>query len=896
MIKRLLPLLLLFASKIIAQNNLCANATPFCTGQTMQFPAGVNTGAAEVGPDYGCLGAQPNPAWFYFQIASGGPVQITMSAASDIDFIAYGPFNQVTGNCNNLTAANTVDCSFSGSNTETLTINNTLPGQVYLLMITNFSNATQQITFSQTNATTPGAGQTDCSVICTMTISATNSLCAGGSATMGVTTSTQITSVVWAGPNGFSSTTSNTIVPNVQSTGVYTAIATTTGTNPATNTCSLTHTITVTPNPSLNPTNNGPVCVGQQASFTVSGANSYTWSGPNGFSSNMSAPTIANAQINYSGSYTVMGASNSCTALATTSLQVNPNPTITASSSGNYCEGQSFTLTSGGATSYTWSGPNSFSSTQPNPTLNNAILANSGTYTLTGAMNGCMNSNTTLVTIHPRPVITAFSSGNVCTGNNFTLSATGGTVYTWTGPQGFNATGSPITVNNPGTNMTGIYTVVATGTNGCVNSSTLTQTVYPNPVPIAMGTTRCINEDLYLTASGGSTYQWSGPVNFSSSQQNPVISHGQFVNAGIYSVTITSAQNCVASATAIVVVNDRPAITWSGINEVCYGGVFTFTAHGGLTYKWIGIPGELSQASTYSVSSSSHTLLTTYTLVGADGNGCTNQTVIYPQVNALPYGRLEADNTNKCIPFSTLIYLTGNAPHTTGIDWLYPNGSVSSGPVSSTYYVGVPGIHTFTVQLTNNKGCKASFTNTVQGFPVPKADFTFSPENLHENEYLANFYDQSSNANISTWNWDFYSNNQYISNKQNPVYEFPQIGNYFVSLKVTSDHGCVDSITKKLTVSEDATFYIPNAFTPNGDGNNDVFTPKTVGVKKYKMEIFDRWGELIFISTDITLGWDGKHKKGGEILPQGVYVYKISALLGDRSKSKQYTGHVSLLK
>lgn len=897
MFRRIFPLIfLLIAAKVFSQNNVCANPQPFCTGQTMQFPAGVNAGSAQSGPNYGCLGSQPNPAWFYFQIGSGGPLVITMSANQDIDYIAYGPFSQLSGNCGNLTAANTVGCSYSGSNTETLTINNAIPGQFYLLLITNFSNSNQQITFSQTNSNNAGAAQTNCGVLCSMTVSATNSLCAGGTATMGVTTGTQVTSVVWNGPNGFNSPTGNTSVPNMQSTGVYTALATTTGTNPATNTCSVTKTITVIPTPTLTINNNGPICAGQQASFSVSGAGSYTWSGPNSFGSNMTNPTISNAQTIHNGVYNVIGATNGCTATANTTLQVKPNPTVTATSAGNFCVGQSFSLAATGATSYTWAGPNNFNSNLQNPVFTNNITGYGGTYSLTGNTNGCTHSVTSNVTINPLPVIIPVTSGNVCAGNSFTLSATGGTAYTWTGPQAFLAQGSPVTVASAAVNMTGTYNISGTDANGCVNTATLAQTVFANPVPFALGSNKCINENLYLTGSGGDAYQWNGPNNYSSNQQNAVVQNAQFESAGIYTLTVTNTGGCVATATTYCMVYSRPVISYSGINEVCYGGIFTFTAHGGYTYKWLGTSGELSQANSFTVASNSPSLLTTYTLVGADGNGCTNQVIIYPQVNALPYGQVNAEFPGACIPFTSRFNLSGMASNVTDIKWSFPNGSIANDSSSINYHIGNAGVQTVTVQLTNSKGCKASFSNTVEGYPIPDAEFSFSPNAPHENDYLVSFYDESSNATIAGWYWDFYSNNEHLSVKQNPTFEFPHIGNYFVFLKVTSNKGCIDSIVKKLTVYEDVTIYIPNTFTPNGDGMNDIFMPKTVGLKKYKIEIFDRWGELIFSTSEIGSGWDGRHKKGGDVLEPGVYIYKVSATLDNNSKPKLYTGHVTLLK
>lgn len=247
----LLALFLLAAGNISSQNSTCANASPFCTGNTMQFPAGVNAGNAQPGPNYGCLGSQPNPAWFYFQAASSGPMVISMSAANDIDFICWGPFPNLNS-CGNLTSATQVPgsgystpgtngCSYSGSATETLTIANAVPGQFYIMLITNFSNTNQQITFQQSNANNPGAGTTNCGLICQITASNSGILCAGSNATLSATTGTSITSYTWTGPGGFTSNQLNPVVTNVQSAGAYTIV----GAN-SSQTCAAVTTLTVT--------------------------------------------------------------------------------------------------------------------------------------------------------------------------------------------------------------------------------------------------------------------------------------------------------------------------------------------------------------------------------------------------------------------------------------------------------------------------------------------------------------------------------------------------------------------------------------------------------------------------------------------------------------------------
>jgi gliding motility-associated-like protein len=890
-------LIILSTYSFVAQTNqTCANPQPFCTGQTMQFPAGVNSGNAQAGPNYGCLGSQPNPAWFYFQMGTSGPVSISMSAANDIDFICYGPFPTLAGNCGNLTAGNTVDCSYSGSATETCVIANAVAGQFYLLLITNFSNANQPITFNQNNSNTPGAGQTNCGVLCSMTVTGTSSLCAGQTGTLSVTTGTSIQSVLWSGPGAFTSNSPNPSITNMIASGTYTCLGTTTGTNPATNTCAVTKSITVVQNPTLTITNNGPVCAGTTASLTGGGATSYSWAGPGGLISNIAAPVIPNAQPVNAGVYSLLGSTAGCTATANTTLQVNANPTVTASNSGSYCAGQSFNLSSNGATSYTWSGPGGYSSNLQNPNFGNIAVNLSGTYTVLGATNGCTSTANTALIVNPLPTIVAVTSGNVCENFSLTLSAVGGTSYIWAGPAGFSsfqqnpAISSAIMANN------GTYTVTGTDQNGCINTTTVAVLIYAKPVITVAGSNACIETQLQPTSSGGATYNWTGPSGYTSNQQNPIINNVGFNNAGVYSVTVTSVAGCVSNGSVFCNVFSKPTINFTGNTEACKGDIFSFLGNGGINYKWLATFGIVTTNTLLTVSSISNSLQTTYTLVGADGNGCTNTVVVRPIVLGLPYGLISPASEGGCVPFCTTFNFQKGSPIITNINWSFSNGNTFKDSVNVYQCFTTAGIHTVNISLVDSKGCKGSSTATVEGYPIPKAEFSYSPDAPNENDNVITFTDETGNAKITDWYWDFYSNGKDTSNKSNTTYTFPEIGNYFVYLKVTSDHGCVDSIVKKLTIVEDVTFFIPNSFTPNGDGNNEVFLPKGVGVKKYRMDIFDRWGQLVYTSTDLYQGWDGKSKKGGDILPQDVYVYKISVTNNNSSKPKSYTGHVTLMK
>ena len=894
----LILFLFLFFSNYFGQstNGLCSNPQPFCTGQTMQFPAGVNTGAGQSGPDYGCLFTQPNPAWFYFQMATTGPMSISMSAAQDIDFICWGPFPTLNGNCGNLTSGNTEDCSYSTSPTETCNIANAIAGQFYIMLITNYSNSNQQITFSQNNSSTPGAGVTNCGVFCSMTVTATNSLCAGQTATLSAITGPNVQSILWSGPGGFTASSNNISIPNITASGNYTCLTITTGTNPATNTCAVTKSITVVQTPTPSILSNGPICNGATASLTANGATSYTWSGPSGFISTIANPIIASAQASNSGVYNVLGSSNGCTANVTGTLQVNANPTVIASNSGSYCVGQNFSLLAIGATSYTWFGPNSFSSTIQNPSFTNITTSLSGTYSVIASANTCTaTANTTLV-VHPLPNIIASTSGNVCENLGVTLSATGGTAFSWSGPSGFVAFQQNPQIQSAVASNSGTYSVKGIDISGCLNTATVALIIYPKPSITATGAKACVNDQLLLSSSGGATYLWSGPNGFSSTQQNPVINAANFSNAGAYDVTVTSLGGCTATGTAFCDIYPKPIVNFTGNTEVCKGGEFSFLGNGALSYKWLATFGIVTTNTLLTVSSISNSLQTTYTLVGADANGCLNSVVVTPVVLSLPSGYIAPEKVGDCVPFCTTFNFQKNSNIITDVNWNFSNGASYNDSTKITQCFSSVGIHTVNILLLDSKGCKGSTTATVEGYPIPKSEFQFTPETPNENDNLVTFTDETKNATIVNWYWDFYSNGKDTSNKSNPSYNFTDVGNYFVYLKVTSNYGCVDSIVKKLTVVDDVTFFIPNSFTPNGDGNNEVFMPKAIGVKKYRMDIFDRWGQLVHTSTDIYQGWDGKSKKSGDVLAQDVYIYKISATNNNNSKPKQYTGHVTLLK
>jgi len=185
-----LLIIFLFISKITFSQGSCDIAVPFCNDFGSQN-AVVNGGSAESGPDYGCLQTQPNPTWSVLRIKTAGDIALRISQVNtagvgiDVDFICYGPFNDPVTPCQNglLTATNTIACGYSPNTVEFLTITNAQVGEYYLILITNFSDQSGLLSFEQTNV----GGESDCSLVCTVTLPDDQTICINSNYTINTT-------------------------------------------------------------------------------------------------------------------------------------------------------------------------------------------------------------------------------------------------------------------------------------------------------------------------------------------------------------------------------------------------------------------------------------------------------------------------------------------------------------------------------------------------------------------------------------------------------------------------------------------------------------------------------------------------------------------------------------
>lgn len=608
----------------------------------------------------------------------------------------------------------------------------------------------------------------------------------------------------------------------------------------------------------------------------------YTWSaGPN---TNTNSVTQAVA-----GNYPYILSStdaNNCVVTNTVTLAFVPNPTVVVASV-SVCAGQTATFTANGATTYTWNPTNLNGNTfTVNPVAN-------ATYTILGSSGSCTSQSTASVTVNVSPVANAVNNGPICEFNNLVLTGNGGTGYAWTGPLNYtNATQNPtlaLAVNS----QSGTYTLVVTDANGCQASATTNVVINSAPAILANGGTVCFGYPLVLTATGGANYAWSGPNGFVSNLQNPTIPSVNNSNSGTYNVIVTAANTCTSASAVSVGTYSLPVPTITATPIACLNTPVNLQGTPGfLLYQWTGPNNFLSPNANTSFTPSAMGESGMYTLSVTDARGCVGSTSTLIALHPLPLANITLDLNKKCVPFCSNLSLqnTVGAVSLVSASWQI-NGQNFSG-TNLNYCITAGGDYLIKATFTDANGCPNSNTYTLNAYPVPTAMFEFSPLTPIEEIGEVKFTDGSKGPGINTWNWYFINNNTQ-SSLQNPSYTFPKAGSYPIALVVTNKWGCADTVVKSISVVEDKSFYLPNSFTPNGDGINDIFLPKGYNILKYEMSIFDRWGEKLFTTTDLANGWDGTYK--GTDSKEDVYVWKVSLTTND-AKVKVYTGHVTLMK
>lgn len=552
----------------------------------------------------------------------------------------------------------------------------------------------------------------------TVSIVAPQAYCAGETAQINATVS-GATSYSWSGPNGYTASTQNVSIANAtaNNSGTYTITVTSATSCVATASVSL----TVNANPTLNVSNGGPYCEGATIALNANGngGTAYSWSGPNGFTSNLQNPTIANANGDNAGTYivTLTNTTTGCSVSAGTVVAVNALPTLNASNNGPYCEGSTITLSANGTggTAYAWSGPNGYTANVANPTIANSTTANAGTYnvTLTNPTTGCSVEASTIVNVNANPVVTASNTGAYCAGQTIELSAVSAdaTSFAWSGPNGYASAQQNPVIANAVTNNGGSYTVVATNANNCSAQASTVVTVNANPTANASNTgAYCEGQTIALQTTATGTYAWSGPNGFSSTLQNPTIANATDANAGTYTLVVSNANSCTAEATTVVVVNASPTVTASNTGGYCADQtiVLSLVSADATLFAWNGPNGFTSNVQNPEIANATPANGGTYTVVVTNANGCTANASTDVTVIANPIAN--ASNTGAYCEGQTIsLQTTATGTYV----WHGPNGFLSNTQNPTIENATLADAGVYTLSVINAGGCAAEASTTV---------------------------------------------------------------------------------------------------------------------------------------------------------------------------------------
>ena len=684
--------------------------------------------------------------------SSSSPVStVTVNALPSVSITPSGPTTFCQGSSVSLSASNGTGYLWSTGAT-TQAINVTQAGN-YQVTVTNANNCS-----SSTPVTVVNVNSLPTS---TIFASGPTTFCQGGSVSLSASPGT---AYLWS--NG---ATSQNVTVN--QSGNY--VVTVTNANNCTSASAITA-VTVNSLPTATITPSGPTtfCQGGNVTLTSSAGTSYLWS---------NGATTQAITASSSGNYTVtVTNANSCSSASlATAIVVNPLPSVTITPSGptTFCQGGSVTLTASSGSSYLWS---------TGATTQSITASTSGNYsvTVTNANNCSSTSAITAVTVNPLPTATITPSGptTFCQGGNVVLTASSGSSYLWSN----GATSQTITVTQAGN-----YSVTVTNASGC-SSTSLVTAVFVNTLPTASitpsgPTTFCQGSSVTLTASLGSSYQWSDG---STSQSISVSQSGNFF------VTVTNANNCSSSsAVTAVVANALPAatISASGSTTFCQGGNVILSASAGSSYLWSN--GATTQSITVTQAGN-------YTVQVTNAANCSSSsTAAGVIVNPLPTATITASGpTTFCQGGS--VTLTSSS----GSTYFWNTGA-------TTQSITVTQGGSYSVVITNASGCSsASAPTSVVVSSQQAASITASGPTT---------FCQGGNVTLnassgSSYLWSNGTTSQSIT--------VNQAGNY--SVTVTNANGCstTSGVTSVVVNTLPTASITPSGPTTFCQGNNVILT------------------------------------------------------------------------
>ena len=634
-------------------------------------------------------------------------------------------------------------------------------------------------------------------------------------------------------------------------------------------------------------TSSEPGCLGQLENFySVDSSNSHSWDFGAG------ATPSTSTQKNPEGIvYSSAGAklvrhivSNGIVSdTVTTIITINPSPVAAFTSNATACmkEAMNFTNTSssGPGVTYAWdfgNGAQPAQSAAPQPT--GIVFTSSGSKDITLTVTnqfGCITSTTKPVSINPLPVAFAGLNKSICANTSIQLGTTSviGNGYSWTA----GATLSNPSISDPvATPLTStVYKLtVTTLITGCKNYDSVEITVNPVPVSTFTSNTPVCQGDLVNfqntgTTGAGLTFAWDfgdGAVPRVSSAESP--NAIEYVSGGSKPVTfsITNQYGCVSSSVQNLVINALPNAFAGKDTTICKNAQVQIgqPATAGETYSWFP-SATLSSSIISDPVASPISPVTEYILtVKNTVTGCINHDTAF--ITMLDPLIAYAGVDGEICRYASFQLGTGNV---NGQNYSWKPAKGLSDPFIANPVATPDSTTTYTVSITGS-GCGTITDNVmVQVHQLPLVD-----AGLNDTIVKGATIPLNATGGIQyKWLPETGLSNPGI---YNPMAHPTETTLYKVT--ATDIFGCENSDSALLTVILPK-YWVPTAFTPDGNGISDVFYVRGEGIQDFELMVFNRWGEQLFISRNIEMGWDGKRQNGGENLPEGAYIYHIKGTL-----------------
>lgn len=524
-------------------------------------------------------------------------------------------------------------------------------------------------------------------------------------------------------------------------------------------------------------------------------------------------------------------------------------------------------------------------------------------YILTVWSNGCPSYGDTMrLTVHTLPTPSAGNIGEICLGDSAQLDAfadgdsSASYTYQWMPIGGLNDPTAENPLASPDT--TTWYYLVATSSWGCESAgdSVLVNVLATPQAEAGNDTTICGGDTLDL--QGGYFYTTTGEANPNDVYFNwspsgllsdPSTAGPQaWPSSSTYFFLDVTHVNCVTRDSVLVtVVPEVLAVLAADTTVICGGDSVQLSASGGLggvSFQWLPATGLSDPNSPNPMAAPSET--TTY-VVSLDEGGCRDTAGVTIEVIPSPMAAYLSSAVSGCVPLR--VNFQDVSTDAANWVWNFGDGSSVSNVANPEHTYEQPGSYVVSLLAVNAGGCSDEVRSiVVEVGDTARAEFAADPgwpAELPLPGADVGFTDLSANA--QTWWWDF--GDGLVSNQPNPNHVYEQPGEYFVTLQVESADGCLSRVQHGPFIVAMPDLFIPNVFTPNDDGINDVFRVEYGGSQPFQIQIYDRWGVLLYSNTNKLGTWNGQTEEG-LAAPEGTYYYRVD--VGDR----EFAGDVTLVR